>query len=199
MQWASVHPHLRGAYGRGHDLRHRFQRFIPTYVGHTLSQSPSGISRTVHPHLRGAYQTLLSMVERCNGSSPPTWGILRKKGGDGVKMRFIPTYVGHTHFSSSRPSPRAVHPHLRGAYERQSKPLQREIGSSPPTWGIRRPEWHKIGCTRFIPTYVGHTRFSATYRWGLPVHPHLRGAYQPICIGGAGRYGSSPPTWGIQG
>ena len=133
----TVHPHIHGAYtrkplsgplwvgssphtwgilpGAGQPVCR--DRFIPTYVGHTLWQGFPRSARPVHPHLRGAYRW-----ERRNLCS---------------SCRFIPTYVGHTPFQivqvaltggSSPPTwgilanyklatliP-AVHPHLRGAY-----------------------------------------------------------------------------------
>ena len=154
---ASVHPHIRGAY-YGLEMENSFVfgssphtwgirriqasstsgvRFIPTYVGHTLSE-PSPQSRfPVHPHIRGAYgERLLYALRRC-GSSPHTWGIQTKavqrneirlvhphiRGAYRrvaavvlVGDRFIPTYVGHTPPRSAGQSRLPVHPHIRGAY-----------------------------------------------------------------------------------
>ena len=174
----SVHPHLCGAYVVGMDAPpvvggsspptwgiHRVRgqeraerRFIPTYVGHTLS--PSRIPRAipVHPHLRGAYVPAGVLTSGLCGSSPPTWGIRFISQTLTKSARFIPTYVGHTvrqHTMPSKmngsspptwgiqtapelngPTP-TVHPHLRGAYSRYRSNRQDTIGSSPPTWGIR--------------------------------------------------------------
>ena len=91
-----VHPHIRGAYPL-QDVRisksvgsspHTWgipcapliegdvNRFIPTYVGHTLRRGRRGRVRLVHPHIRGAYCGV--QFTHC------------------VIFRFIPTYVGHT-------------------------------------------------------------------------------------------------------
>ena len=112
----SVHPHLRGAYHKGsvicplaygsspptwgireHGVDPILQgRFIPTYVGHTLSPSRIPRAMPVHPHLRGAYGIPARRRARLTGSSPPTWGILTGRAYAEFNKRFIPTYVGHT-------------------------------------------------------------------------------------------------------
>ena len=154
-----VHPHIRGAYMRGQTLYCRpvgssphtwgilqdevisvgGVRFIPTYVGHTPPLPP--------------------MPPSLSGSSPHTWGIL---------LLFIQTGGN-----------RAVHPHIRGAYGVAERVQPTQSGSSPHTWGIL-PEnrirafaiavhphirgAYAVGricvdhSSRFIPTYVGHTR-----------------------------------------
>ena len=136
----------------------------------------------------------------------------------GIVSRFIPTYVGHTPSrTNSRPSG-LVHPHIRGAYSVWACTCALSSGSSPHTWGIPVHSSVLAMYTRFIPTYVGHTRscnitgqplrFIPTYVGhtssqvsqfpNQSVHPHIRGAYfinkfsQNILIG------SSPHTWGIQ-
>ena len=195
----AVHPHIRGAYDRGavslfffcgsspHTwgirfptaLRIRPSRFIPTYVGHTVSSRFSIVLPPVHPHIRGAYPAALGEGLGLCGSSPHTWGILI--GGEVLQgaARFIPTYVGHTaicfcvsvRMNGSSPHtwgillPSAVtaallpvHPHIRGAYLLPQSYNQRRTGSSPHTWGILRLTSSVSTYFRFIPTYVGHTQ-----------------------------------------
>ena len=112
-------------------------------------------------------------------------------------MRFIPTYVGHT----SSPGPYqfhiSVHPHLRGAYA--ALPRQQLIfpGSSPHTWGIQGQLMYFVRRFRFIPTYVGHTWGNDRAAIPLPVHPHIRGAYEGSRGVSPAHGGSSPHTWGI--
>ena len=53
-----------------------FLRFIPTYVGHTMTDTVQ--------------------VQVAAGSSPHTWGILMEAYEEYHAARFIPTYVGHT-------------------------------------------------------------------------------------------------------
>ena len=90
----------------------------------------------VHPHLRGAYRSTPTHIPGTAGSSPPTWGIRVHVQALCKKVRFIPTYVGHTRLVLPAPFWVAVHPHLRGAYFRRLFPLVLWCGSSPPTWGI---------------------------------------------------------------
>ena len=72
----SVHPHMRGAYGKNETRRKHIY--------------------TVHPHMRGAY--IPYGAAYCNqcGSSPHAWGILNLYLIITVWLRFIPTCVGHT-------------------------------------------------------------------------------------------------------
>ena len=154
-------------------------RFIPTYVGHTISPVRCARRWTVHPHIRGAYILLIGDCAVQDGSSPHTWGIQALSANGLRYVRFIPTYVGHTRPCFMYPQWGAVHPHIRGAYTICPIYLFYYIGSSPHTWGIRPgntdawggdgssphtwgiPVWDFVPRRklRFIPTYVGHTRF----------------------------------------
>ena len=195
-------------------------RFIPTYVGHTdgrlsIQLIPAGSSpptwgipvctrrtrwnKSVLPHLRGAYFFLACQIHHNQGSSPPTWGIHDIISLKGQRIRFIPTYVGHTQSRLSQPPQRSVHPHLRGAYSNQMQDQVFQPGSSPPTWGILPFSPAVPSVARFIPTYVGHTVISGIQKFDTAVHPHLRGAYRCSLFGSLRPGGSSPPTWGIRG
>ncbi len=74
---------------------------------------------------------------------------------------------------------------------------KRLLGSSPPTWGIRKGSQKFFDLFRFIPTYVGHTNRSSGGKSPHTVHPHLRGAYTIGISRNPASVGSSPPTWGI--
>ena len=74
-RFSAVHPHIRGAYSgpsgntgpSAGSSPHTWgipenvipvspaERFIPTYVGHTLQSVLRTVSISVHPHIRGAY------------------------------------------------------------------------------------------------------------------------------------------------
>ena len=155
----------------------QLNRFIPTYVGHTLSKHWPFITLTVHPHIRGAYCPVPWADVAALGSSPHTWGIRRPAPG--------------------RDDLRPVHPHIRGAYRSRSVKSHSGFGSSPHTWGIRSILRIRPPTGRFIPTYVGHTPKCEVCPNGDSVHPHIRGAYKvrPTC--NLSVYGSSPHTWGI--
>ena len=176
----------------------RPRRFIPTYVGHTAPSSSISLVSTVHPHIRGAYMGRPAKIYVKNGSSPHTWGI-RVLCVVGVqRLRFIPTYVGHTirWYQLCRANP--VHPHIRGAYKYFCFRPRRPPGSSPHTWGIRHLERAQRQGKRFIPTYVGHTPARCGGGHRPPVHPHIRGAYHKVQIRPKNDDGSSPHTWGIR-
>ena len=131
--------------------------YLPTSVGHTLLPDPASMHHSVHPHIRGAYVILLNRSSPKPGSSPHTWGIQELGGADQDRLRFIPTYVGHTACSAATALAASVHPHIRGAYALS---------------GIAQ-----VTDTRFIPTYVGHTPSARYQHCRLAVHPHIRGAY----------------------
>ena len=153
------------------------------------------------------------------GSSPHTWGIPLHPRMGMNSARFIPTYVGHTEDKKHRvssyygSSPHTwgirisctvfivispVHPHIRGAYQQRDQFLRVLAGSSPHTWGIRRRTSTRTKPSRFIPTYVGHTRYKSIPVGRISVHPHIRGAYGRSGSCPSTMPGSSPHTWGIQ-
>ena len=173
----AVHPHIRGAYNPAvldggfaigsspHTWGIRVDffgvagnaRFIPTYVGHTHSSDVYRPFRSVHPHIRGAYSCCPPVVWVFPGSSPHTWGILKRLQQFREHRRFIPTYVGHTSPILHCSPHTTVHPHIRGAYGLIYSGHKPSHGSSPHTWGILWPN-------------STQPRYQA-------VHPHIRGAY----------------------
>ncbi len=156
---------------------------------------------------------------RPSGSPPPAWGILHERVGRKRAERFTPTCVGNTRRLGRSTSPVAVHPHLRGEYEKAASPREAADGSPPPAWGIRAAIEHGGIKVRFTPTCVGNTRRALAHPVRPSVHPHLRGEYPrpgPMACGGGsvhphlrGEYavapphyprlsGSPPPAWGIR-
>ena len=131
------------------------------------------------------------------GSSPHTWGIPKRHSRGGCRLRFIPTYVGHTHANNPAISRCTVHPHIREAYPGPLGAAVAGRGSSPHTWGIQLPGAHFVRRDRFIPTYVGHTVCIAPNQFFKSVHPHIRGAYITLASPKVPVTGSSPHTWGI--
>ena len=193
----AVHPHLRGAYAalprqqlifpgssphtwgihRAAGPATCCERFIPTYVGHTIIHRGPIIGPPVHPHIRGAYH--------------------RARNGVAHVARFIPTYVGYTFVAAPVFTAAAVHPHIRGVYTAAGRYNPGDGGSSPHTWGIRPSvgrSWNTDGSSphtwgilkappcwrtieRFIPTYVGYTLPGLHAAPSSSVHPHIRGVY----------------------
>ena len=111
----SVHPHVHGergctpipiAYACGSSprtwgthlqdcMRFVSARFIPTYMGNARRQPWIRPSATVHPHVHGERKRSAVSEKSLDGSSPRTWGTLRKVGKLGGTTRFIPTYMGN--------------------------------------------------------------------------------------------------------
>ena len=108
---------------------------------------------------------------------PHAWGIQRAAHAAGRLRRFIPTCVGNTGRRTCKNQCRAVHPHMRGEYEKNAAHFQWHYGSSPHAWGIRKGS--------------GKTGLSIT------VHPHMRGEYSSVVSSAVSLGGSSPHAWGI--
>ena len=139
-----VHPHVRGAHSTvwvTHsssggpsprawgsllvvDAHRAVHRSIPTCVGLTSSQSSSAASTSVHPHVRGAHNTgnLDDLLDA--GPSPRAWGSLRTVRRPGLLARSIPTCVGLTCSPGMGFTAVAVHPHVRGAHNRDNPARQ---------------------------------------------------------------------------
>ena len=177
MAWRSgSSPHTWGI--RRYDAPdQQARRFIPTYVGHTAHSFQSSSGTSVHPHIRGAYVQLTFYSDFLAGSSPHTWGIRRICPFAASRLRFIPTYVGHTFCVPFPQIWKTVHPHIRGAYFQGAVGQLHALGSSPHTWGIQPRNRRNFPPTRFIPTYVGHTQRTPSVPSPKTVHPHIRGAY----------------------
>ena len=75
---------------------------------------------TVHPHACGAYANLYSFPNILTGSSPRLWGIPLFSDYIQLRIRFIPTPVGHTFGFIFVNALKAVHPHACGAYTRKN-------------------------------------------------------------------------------
>ena len=211
-------PHTWGILAFG-PLARLDDRFIPTYVGHTLLYLP--------------------MKSTVLGSSPHTWGMPILRVGVHGKGRFIPTYVGHANswlkssgVSSVHPhirgacirwsdtitgscgsSPhtwgmlrgmtaaelaRTVHPHIRGACIHKTFHIPWKLGSSPHTWGMQQRKVLELHTRRFIPTYVGHAACPVLGTSPCAVHPHIRGACISFSWLASPPFGSSPHTWGMR-
>ncbi len=154
------------------------KRFIPTNVGNTIDIAIIGATLAVHPHERGEYSG--------------------RKRDTGFANRFIPTNVGNTRSIGLRWDRRSVHPHERGEYALHLARETQPGGSSPRTWGIRRPTRVQAVRLRFIPTNVGNTCNAQRPFDERSVHPHERGEYTVKPGNALFRIGSSPRTWGIR-
>ena len=151
----SVHPHVRGEHKtgsnewmirtgssprtwgtpRGVDASPTYSRFIPTYVGNTLSPINQSRIYPVHPHVRGEHCGIDRQVQQPPGSSPRTWGTQTAAEIPTELARFIPTYVGNTRDSRSMDKKSAVHPPVRGEHTPPASVVVLWVGSSPRTWG----------------------------------------------------------------
>ena len=177
-------------------LLHIDIRFIPTYVGNTVSSLSHRLILTVHPHICGEHVRCPSLSANSFGSSPHMWGTRAQPWFEQVKLRFIPTYVGNT-ISILPTSVRVtVHPHICGEHSLANSSAVNLDGSSPHMWGTHNYIGEEEHYARFIPTYVGNTFLSKSLYDLDPVHPHIcgehkiRSSFNPLIVG------SSPHMWG---
>ncbi len=89
----------------------------------------------VHPHTHGEHSRAAARKSICAGSSPHAWGTLSSWSPHLVRLRFIPTRMGNTSWSSSQSSDFSVHPHTHGEHAEQLDKSTIPVGSSPHAWG----------------------------------------------------------------
>src|SRR5699024_2060908 len=215
---SAVHPHVRGAcqlqtelttIARGPSPRAwGLQldavelivglRSIPTCVGPAQPCRPRRVRGPVHPHVRGACLVLVLVVGDPIGPSPRARGLHTRTPTGGHRLRSIPTCVGPAGQWAGTRITDTVHPHVRGACWRSAQPSGVLCGPSPRAWGLRTRSTPRTRRARSIPTCVG-----PAYMWfnsgsSLTVHPHVRGACEPVPGDGAVVDGPSPRAWGLR-
>ena len=174
------------------------RRFIPTHVGNTRRHRRSGSATTVHPHACGEHRGMRKLMEKPCGSSPRMWGTPPGKIKGPVEGRFIPTHVGNTLTFRMANSLCSVHPHACGEHPSNPASGRNWIGSSPRMWGTHFRNISVISATRFIPTHVGNTVFSASTVGIMSVHPHACGEHSAPASSRTSSTGSSPRMWGTR-
>ena len=133
------------------------------------------------------------------GSSPRTWGTLKKSTVSRFDPRFIPTHMGNIFKAYGIISICPVHPHARGEHWHNGVTLIANDGSSPRTWGTSFAFNCYFHFARFIPTHVGNINVKQFTRGSYSVHPHARGEHWFSLFPSSYTRGSSPRTWGTFG
>ena len=132
-------------------------RFIPTFVGNTLSQELATLTAAVHPHVCGEHLFFWQKNLQNYGSSPRLWGTLYQSFSCIESVRFIPTFVGNTVEWCEEFEKTPVHPHVCGEHSKIYRLFRLSGGSSPRLWGTRLDYSMLERKVRFIPTFVGNT------------------------------------------
>jgi len=171
-------------------------RFIPTYVGNTLSIGKAPAAISVYPHACGEHTTTWSIFNRDSGLSPRMWGTRLSAINISLCWRFIPTYVGNTAFSLYRQPGTAVYPHVCGEHFDVSNGGHVEDGLSPRMWGTPTTNSPVFAWMRFIPTYVGNIRQPGRCYRPPTVYPHACGEYNFVALPVLAANGLSPRMWG---
>ena len=176
------------------------QRSIPTRVGISRRLPRACGLPPVHPHARGDFFVFTVAVIVVFGPSPRAWGFRRLHRRRDRRVRSIPTRVGISTGSASRPRPSAVHPHARGDFHVRFAWPVGEDGPSPRAWGNFQSQVIRASHRwRSIPTRVGISPTHATWKASTPVHPHARGDFVADGVILYARFGPSPRAWGFQG
>ncbi|MDB5033313.1 MAG: hypothetical protein JWQ98_554 [Chlorobi bacterium] len=212
----AVHPHACGEIVPGHLCLGEFpgssprmwgdlagvvgdvvgQRFIPTHVGRSNPIGSIVRIESVHPHACGEIHFLKERRAVFRGSSPRMWGDRAVSSSIVAIARFIPTHVGRSSSSTSKPSIKTVHPHACGEILLLPVVLFDIVGSSPHMWGDLQVAARLGSRDRFIPTHVGRSPAGEPRKQMRPVHPHACGEITCRHQRAGCRLGSSPRMWG---
>ena len=172
-------------------------RIIPALAGNTtLLRPPAGRDKD-HPRSRGEYGNLAGDVDRAEGSSPLSRGILTIgqdiEGAHGI----IPALAGNTPSPGSSTTPSGDHPRSRGEYFIGSPTCSVRGGSSPLSRGIPGRSRGEDTAARIIPALAGNTDLGKIGAVLDADHPRSRGEYPNLdgCL--ARSEGSSPLSRGI--
>ena len=167
-------PHTRGTLNKP-KWKGKVYRFIPAYAGNAVRASVCAVLMAVHPRIRGERAINRAVVKTLRGSSPHTRGTHSCSGKLARCSRFIPAYAGNASGYLSRKSGSTVHPRIRGERSVTGRRLVRFVGSSPHTRGTREDGICILDVKRFIPAYAGNAATERRSRFGMPVHPRIRG------------------------
>ncbi len=194
---AGSSPPVRGTRSRPR-RRARRRRFIPACAGNTFGFGRAGATGAVHPRLCGEHVNTISRNRNMFGSSPPVRGTRTGRGGERLKLRFIPACAGNTPRDSERTPSSPVHPRLCGEHYFSATQSTSVVGSSPPVRGTPPLSFFCWRRPRFIPACAGNTPLMRRDVRKSAVHPRLCGEHdldrpvQPFYSG------SSPPVRGTQ-
>ena len=192
-------------------------RFTPTRVGTTPSQSAKGLSFPGSPPRAWGQRTQETTgrvivrftptrvgttnghegrLHRTHGSPPRAWGQPNSCRIGRLLRRFTPTRV-RTTARSTFAAANSIGSPPRAWGQRPDAGASVYGGGSPPrAWGQRPVSPAPLGWWRFTPTRVG-----TTLRWwrrshGGTVHPHARGDNRASFCSKYFRRGSPPRAWG---
>ncbi len=212
----AVHPHVRGdnATGRPNEYRHvgtpprawgqrparrramKRVRYTPTCVGTTRARTVTSCGASVHPHVRGDNSHRSRISRRRCGTPPRAWGQRRRARREDRHLRYTPTCVGTTSFTTRRATRNAVHPHVRGDnFTSEGLPAVQN-GTPPRAWGQLVPVRQDPGQVRYTPTCVGTTGACLPRCARITVHPHVRGDNTQPTSAEDGIDGTPPRAWG---
>src|SRR5205823_848790 len=91
-----------------------FRRFIPACAGNALPHRAASASVSVHPRVRGERAVERESLLTAAGSSPRARGTPDQVAYLIVINRFIPACAGNATIFPRKPSPKPVHPRVRG-------------------------------------------------------------------------------------
>ncbi len=139
------------------ELKTRYRRNTPTYVGTTqrLLQNPQRPSE--HPHVCGD-NALYALPPPAGGGTPPRmWGQLFPTLAYSAGLRNTPTYVGTTPQGFAVHALSPEHPHVCGDNGPGTGQRDSRQGTPPRMWGQPGGVSVDAANVRNTPTYVGTT------------------------------------------
>ena len=149
-----------------------------------------------HPRSRWENTNVYRLNIGCDGSSPLTWGKLAGHHDHHRIAGLIPAHVGKT--VTSRCMWRRLWAHPRSRGENDVTPISATgiVGSSPLTWGKRRPALWSDAVGGLIPAHAGKTPFATRPAASNGAHPRSRGENSMPSMRRLTFSGSSPLTRG---
>ncbi len=184
-------PRGRGTRGSGSGNRQGL-RFIPAWAGNAHRQRQSPPPSAVHPRVGGERDFLPAAGSLTDGSSPRGRGTQGRRREHHHRRRFIPAWAGNAWRTSSRLSPKPVHPRVGGERGPRSGSQVSALGSSPRGRGTQAGKAFAEMSKRFIPAWAGNARRRRRWRWGGSVHPRVGGERDADDAQPVGCAGSSP-------
>ena len=185
-------------------------RFIPACAGNTRHRPCAPPPLPVHPRVRGEHLSSTTPSAPMRGSSPRARGTHGIGQDVGIAPRFIPACAGNTSNAWTPPSPRPVHPRVRGEHSTMTGSLHLHHGSSPRARGTHVAAGHTVQPGRFIPACAGNTWLLSTSSSsvygssprarGTPAAPCCQAQsrrFIPACAGNTGSTKSLPRTFTV--
>ncbi len=154
------------------------RRFTPACAGTSGLEGIRIASVPVHPRVRGDFTVMSWRIAAFYGSPPRARGLRI-----GETMKF---------------ATQAVHPRVRGDFAVVAAAASDRHGSPPRARGLPLSRWPRTRPLRFTPACAGTSPGTPSPARRHPVHPRVRGDFDPLPTVPYRRFGSPPRARGLR-